>query len=90
VIIAEQGHVQDFWSFQHAASQRLLTSFYDTGKGDDSLYTYLPMDFKPAMSFPLLAKILLGTGVLLIAVLGFAAWGIVRRIRRGMRVGNKK
>ena len=74
VVIAEQGHVQDFWSFQHAASQRLLTSFFDTGIADDSLYTYLPMDFKPAMSFPLLAKILLGTGVLLIVALGLAVW----------------
>jgi pimeloyl-ACP methyl ester carboxylesterase len=83
VIIAEQGHVQDFWSYQHAASQRLLTSFFDTGTADDSLYTYLPMDFKPAMSFPLLAKILLGTGLLLIAALGFAVWRIIRRIRRG-------
>ena len=87
VIIAEQGHVQDFWSFQHAASQRLLTSFFDTGTADDSLYTYLPMDFKPAMSFPLLAKILLGTGLLLIVILGFAVWRIIRRIRRGRKTG---
>jgi hypothetical protein len=86
VIIAEQGHVGDFWSFQHAASRRLLTSFYDTGAADDSLYTYLPMDFKPALSFPLLAKILLGTGLLLIAALGFAVWRIIRRIRRGRNV----
>ena len=87
VIIAEQGHVQDFWSFQPNARERLLTSFFDTGIADDSLYTYLPMDFKPAMSFPLLAKILLGTGLLLIAALGFAVWRIIRRIRRGRKAG---
>jgi pimeloyl-ACP methyl ester carboxylesterase len=82
VVIAEQGHTGDFWGFQRAAAERLLTSFYDTGTADDSLYTTLPMDFKPAMRFPILAKILLGTGVLLLAALGWAAWRFVRRIRR--------
>ena len=28
MIIAEQGHVADFWSFQSAAGKRLLTSFF--------------------------------------------------------------
>ena len=56
VVISEQGHVSDFWQFQPEARQRLLTSFYNTGKADASLYTYLPMDFKPTMRFPLLAK----------------------------------
>ena len=82
VILREQGHTEDFWRFQPEAAERLLTSFYDTGLADESLYTYLPMDFKPAMRFPLLAKILLGTGVLLIALLAVAAWGIARRLRR--------
>jgi pimeloyl-ACP methyl ester carboxylesterase len=82
VIIAEQGHVADFWAFQPTAAESLLTSFYDTGIGDDSLYTILPMDFKPAMSFPLLAKILLGTGILLLIGLGSAIWGINRGISR--------
>jgi hypothetical protein len=82
VILAEQGHVGDFWAFQPEAAERLLTSFYDTGNGDDSLYTNLPMDFKPAMSFPLLAKILLGTGILLLVGLGWGLWGIIRGIRR--------
>ena len=78
VILSEQGHVSDFWSFQSKASERLLTSFYDTGTADDSLYVYLPMDFKPAMRFPLVAKILLGTGVLLVLALGLAVERIFR------------
>ncbi len=85
VILAERGHVGDFWGFQPEAAERLLNSFYDTGAADDSLYTYLPMNFKPTMRFPLLAKILLGTGVLLVVTLGWAVWGITRRIRRGAR-----
>ncbi len=86
VLLAEMGHVGDFWGFQQQAAERLLTSFYATGAADDSLYSYLPMDFKPAMRFPLLAKILLGTGILLLVALGWAAWGIIRRIRRSRRL----
>lgn len=82
VVIAEQGHTDDFWGFQSKAAERLLTSFYDTGTADDSLYTYLPMEFKPAMRFPLVAKILLASGVLLIIGLAWAAWNIVRRLTR--------
>jgi pimeloyl-ACP methyl ester carboxylesterase len=82
VVIAEQGHTNDFWHFQPEARQRLLTSFFDTGEADDSLYTYLPMDFKPAIRFPVLVKILLAVGILQIVALGLAIWAITRRIRR--------
>jgi pimeloyl-ACP methyl ester carboxylesterase len=82
VILAEQGHTDDFWQFQPEARERLLTSFFDTGQADDSLYVYIPMDFKPAMSFPLLAKIMLGAGLLLILVPAIVLGMIIRRIRR--------
>ncbi len=82
VILSEQGHVGDFWAFQPQAAERMLTSFFATGTADDSLYAYQPMDFKPAMRFPLLAKVLLGTGVLLLVALGWAIAGILRRARR--------
>jgi hypothetical protein len=82
VVIAEQGHVSDFWGFQPAARQRLLTSFYDTGKADASLYKYLSMDFKPAMRFPTLAKILVAVSILLVFGLLWAVWAIFRRISR--------
>jgi pimeloyl-ACP methyl ester carboxylesterase len=79
IVISEQGHTNDFWSFQHAAAERLLTSFYTTGKADDSLYSYLPMDFKPAMRFPVLAKILTFTGLLLFVGLGLLINHFIRR-----------
>jgi len=82
VIIAEQGHTDDFWGFQPEAAERLLTSFYDTGTADDSLYTTLPMDFKPAMRFPVLAKVLVAMIVLLVCGLVWAVWGTIRRISR--------
>ncbi len=85
VILAEQGHVGDFWSFQSEAAKRLLTSFYNKGATDDSLYTYLPMNFKPTMRFPLLAKILLGTGILPVIALGRAIWSIARSLIKPRR-----
>jgi pimeloyl-ACP methyl ester carboxylesterase len=82
VILAEQGHVQDFWTFQPAAAERLLTGFFDTGAADDSLYEYLPMDFKAPIGFPLLAKILFGAVAVSTLGLSLAAVLIVSRIRR--------
>ena len=82
VVIAEQGHVDDFWRYQPEAARRLLTSFYDTGIADNSLYKYLPMDFKPSLRLPLLAKVLLGVGIVLFLALGIAVWIVVRLVRR--------
>jgi pimeloyl-ACP methyl ester carboxylesterase len=82
VIISEQGHTGDFWGFQPEARQRLLTSFYDTGAADASLYTLLPMNFKPSMRFPVLAKVLVAVSVILVFGLVWAVWGSIRRISR--------
>ena len=89
VVIAEQGHVSDFWGFQPQARQRLLTSFYDTGKADASLYQTLPMDFKPAMRFPVLAKVLLAVSFVLVFGLVWAAWSALRRRSRRKAASEK-
>ena len=64
VILAEMGHTGDLFSIQTEALERLLTSFYSTGVADDSLYTYVPMDFSISEDNPL-ARIGL-RGILLI------------------------
>ena len=69
VILSEMGHVGDVWNVQPEATESLLTNFYNTGKVDDSLHKYAPMDFKVRLGFPLLAKILLGTGIMLVVSL---------------------
>jgi hypothetical protein len=89
VVIAEQGHVNDFWGFQPEARQRLLTSFYDTGTADASLYKYLPMDFKPSMRFPVLAKVLVAVSILLVIGLVWAAWATIRRISKRNKISVK-
>lgn len=82
IVIAEQGHTNDFWQFQPEARQRLLTTFYATGTADASLYTRLPMDFKPSLRLPLVAKVLAAVSVLLLFGLVWAGGNIVRRIAR--------
>ncbi|MCP4417572.1 MAG: alpha/beta hydrolase [Chloroflexi bacterium] len=83
VILKEVGHVGDVYSVQPEATMRLLTSFYDTGVADDSLFTYAPMDFQPQASFPKMAKIGLGVVVLGIPLLLLGGWWLIRRIRKG-------
>jgi hypothetical protein len=77
VILREMGHTQDVWNVQPQA--HLLTSFYDTGAADDSRFAYAPMDFKVAWGFPLLVKLLLGVGLLIVAAVVAVIWFIARR-----------
>lgn len=70
VILEEIGHVRDVWRVQPAATERLLSSFYATGKADDSGYTTVPMDFKVKIGFPHLAR--LGVGLMALLSLGMA------------------
>ena len=76
VILSEMGHVSDVWSIQPKATKGLLMSFYDTGHTDKTLYQYSPMDFRVRLGYPLLAKILFGTGIMIAISLMFA----VRRL----------
>jgi hypothetical protein len=80
VVVTEAGH--ELLNVQRPAVERLLTSFFDTGVGDDSLYTYVPVDFAATSNAPALAKIALGSVVLIVTVIIGVAWLIVRRVRR--------
>ena len=82
VIVSEYGHVSDILRHQPEALEHLLTSFYDTGTADDSLYTYQAVDFHVGFSYPVQAKIGVAVIVLLIAGVVAAAWFIVRRVRQ--------
>ena len=83
VVLAEYGH-GEFLSLQPEASERLLTSFYDTGIADDSLFTYHQVDFSVGTlsSYPLLAKLLVVFPILVIVLVAALIWFIVRRMRR--------
>jgi len=81
IVVSESGHGEMLWR-QPEASERLLTSFFDTGQADDSLFTYQPWDYGPGLGFPAIAKIIAGIifGVLAILI-AVARWLIKRKIR---------
>jgi pimeloyl-ACP methyl ester carboxylesterase len=82
VLLPEFSHVGDEYTLQPRAWERLITSYYDTGVADSSLYVYQPVSFQPAMNTPLLAKVLVATMILVLALIIFAVVLVVRRIRR--------
>jgi hypothetical protein len=84
VILAERSH-GDLPAFdQPQATERLVTSFLDTGVADNSLYTYAPIDFQVSWGYPALAKIGLGIVLLIIALVVGGIWFTVRRVKRRM------
>lgn len=82
IILAEMGHTGDIWKVQRAATIHLLTSFYDTGIADDSLYTYSPMEFDVSWGFPGIAKVAIASFFLIIVGLLVLFRFIIRKIRR--------
>jgi len=82
VLLPEFSHVEDVYKLQPKAFERLITSYYDTGVADDSLYVYQPLSFRPSMSATLIAKLLVAAMVLLPVLLVLGAVLVVRRIRR--------
>jgi hypothetical protein len=81
VILPEMGHVSDFWGLQPEAALHLATTFFDTGEVDASRFHHQPADFRVSWGFPRLAKLLLGTGMLLFLLIGAGA-GRLLRFRR--------
>ena len=82
LILLEFGHTGDVWGFQPDALQHLLTSFYDTGEADDSLFTYQPMDFDAGPDFPSMAKLGVGAAtagaVTIAGAIALTVWLLVR------------
>lgn len=85
VVLAEFSHVYDVLTLQPQAFERLITSYYDTGVGDDSLYVYEPLSFEPGMSLVTMAKVLVGGVAALLALLIPGVVVIVSRIRVARR-----
>ena len=82
VLLPEFGHSRDVMTLQPEAFERLITSYYDTGVADDSLFVYQPLSLEPSMSLPVVAKLLVAARVLLSALIILGVGLVVRRIRR--------
>jgi hypothetical protein len=89
VVLPGFGHTTDFWTCQRAAGSRLVNTFLDSGKVDDSLYERQGVDFTPGVTQTGLAKGIAGTmtGLGLLTVLSLL-WMPFRVHRRG-RFGRK-
>jgi pimeloyl-ACP methyl ester carboxylesterase len=82
VIVSESGHVADLVTLQPVALKRLLTSFYDTGLADVSLFTYHPVDFHVGLGYPEQAKLGLAAIVLVFVIVVSLVWFVARLVRR--------
>jgi pimeloyl-ACP methyl ester carboxylesterase len=83
VVLPGIGHTGTFFAVQPEASSRLINTFFDTGKVDDSLYQPQKVDFASASSFGQMAKVFLGLAVALATLTVFSlvwmAWWVRKR-----------
>jgi hypothetical protein len=89
VLLPGLGHTTSFWSYEPKASSHLLTTFFDTGRVDDSLYTHAKVDFTPGVTHPVLAKAVAASLVSLALVTVLSLLAMWRRVRRRGRFGRK-
>ena len=82
VLLPEFSHVDDEYTLQPAAFERLITSYYDTGVADDSLYVYQPLSFNMMIGPTVVAKLLVAAVVLLPVLLILGVVLVMRRLRR--------
>ena len=84
VVLADIGHSDDFWTYQTEAGNRLINTFFDSGRVDRSRYTQTSVDFTPAFSHGAVAYIVLGVMLVLAALTVLSlAWMWFRVRRRG-------
>jgi hypothetical protein len=85
VLLPDFSHVEDEYTLQQTAWERLITSYLDTGVGDASLYVYQPLPFKAGLSNTVVAKALVALVIILPALILLGILLLVRRIRRGRK-----
>ncbi len=89
VVLPELGHTIDFWTYQPAASSRLVNTFFDSGRIDESLYAPASVDFTPTIGYGAIAKIVLGVMLGLAAVTVLSLLWMLLRVRRRGAFGRK-
>src|SRR5437763_9384737 len=71
VVLPGLGHSTSVWTEQRAAGNRLINTFFDSGRADDSLYKPMSVDFTPEVTQTALGKGIAGAmvGLALLTVL---------------------
>jgi len=80
VVLSDLGHTDDFWVYEPAASNRLVNTFFDSGRVDTSLYTPNRVDFSPSVGHGAIAEIVLGV------MLGLAALTVLSLVWMALRL----
>ncbi|HSK90127.1 MAG TPA: alpha/beta hydrolase, partial [Euzebyales bacterium] len=89
VVLPGFGHTLSVLMEQPEAGNRLINTFFDSGKVDDSLYVPATVDFTPPMTLGTIAKIALGAMLGLVALTVLSLLGLARRVRRRGHIGPK-
>jgi TAP-like protein len=89
VVLAELGHTDDFWTYKPQASTRLITTFFASGRVDDSLYTPASVDFTPEGTFTALGKGIAGAMVSFALVAVLSLLWVARWVHTRGRFGRK-
>jgi hypothetical protein len=89
VVLPGFGHSTSFWTEQPDAGSRLINTFFDNGRVDESLYKPQRVDFTPDVTQTALAKGIAGTtvGLALLTVLSLLL--MARRVHKRGRFGRK-
>lgn len=82
VLLPEYSHAGDLVNLQPAAFERMVTSYYDTGVADTSLFVYQPLSFQPKISFTVIAKLLVAAMFILPALVFWGVVGVARRVQK--------
>ncbi len=82
VTLREFGHGNTFWNSQPEARLHMLTTFFDSGQADASLYVYQPLDFEVDLGWSGLAQRIVGVILSLVIAVGILIVFFIRRRRR--------
>ena len=82
VILEDIGHTESVWFSQPEARAHLITTFFDTGEVDASLYEYQPIEFTVDQGWSDLMRMFIIIISVVIAIIIALIWFISYRIRR--------
>ena len=89
VVLPGFGHQATVFHEQPAAGSRLINTFLDSGRVDESLYVPASVDFTPPLTFGAIAMITLGVILALAALAILSLAGMARRVRTRGHIGAK-
>jgi RND superfamily putative drug exporter len=91
VVLAGLGHSTSFWTEQPKAGSRLINTFLESGRIDDSLYKPVNVDFTPDVTQTALGKgfagAMVGLAALTVLSLLLMAWRVHTRGHLGRKSG---